>query len=152
MRQMIAIRNEVTGEGAPLEEACRQAVRRRLEKKERLSGFGHRVHKETDPRVETLFRLTREAGFNGEYLDLALAVGRAYEAETGKPLPLNIDGAYAAMLCELGFPPELSNALWMFSRLVGMMAHAYEEQTRMRPRRYIHPIDWEYDGPAEREV
>jgi len=22
----------------------------------------------------------------------------------------------------------------------------------MRPRRYIHPTDWEYDGPPEREL
>ncbi len=152
MRQLMAIREEVRSGAMPMEEACRQAVRQRLQRKERLGGFGHRVHKEIDPRVEQLFRLTREAGFEGEYLDLTLAIGRALEAETGKRLPPNIDAGYAAILCELGFPPELSNALWFFSRFVGIMAHAYEEQSRMRPRRYIHPIDWEYDGPPEREL
>ena len=151
MRQWVAIRDEVRGGSASLEEACRLAVEARLARRERIEGFGSRVHKEIDPRVEKLFRITREAGFDGGYLDLALAVERALEAKTGKKLPLNIDGAYAAILCELGFQPELANALFLLSRSVGIMAHAREEQARMRPRRYIHPIDWEYDGPAERK-
>jgi citrate synthase len=152
MRQLISIRKEVAAGTAPLEAACRQAVRRRLDQGERLSGFGHRVHKEVDPRMDKLFEVTREAGFPGEYLDLVAAVARALEAETGKRLPVNIDGADAAVLCEIAFPPELSNPLWMLARSVGMIAHAHEEQTRMRPRRYIHPTDWEYDGPPEREL
>ncbi len=151
MRQWFAIRDEVRDGSASLEEACRRAVEARLARRERLEGFGSRVHKEIDPRVEKLFRITRGAGFAGGYLDLALAVERALEAKTGKKLPLNIDGAYAAILCELGFQPELANALFLLSRSVGIMAHACEEQARMRPRRYIHPLDWEYDGPAERK-
>lgn len=150
MRQMISIREEVAADSVPLEDACRQAVRRRLEKGERLGGFGHRLHKEVDPRVDRLFEVTRDAGFRGEYLELVFAVERALEAETGKKLPVNVDGAYAAVLCEIGFPPGLSNSLWLLSRSVGMIAHAHEEQARMRPRRYIHPTDWEYDGPPER--
>lgn len=152
MRQLTAIREETASGDVPLDEACRAAVRRRVERKERLGGFGHRVHKEVDPRVDRLFDLTRESGFRGMYLDLALGVARALETETGKRLPVNIDGAYAAILCEVGFPPELSNPLFLLSRSIGMMAHAHEEQQRMRPRRYIHPVDWEYDGPEERQM
>jgi citrate synthase len=152
MRQLISIRNEVATSDAPLEEVCRRAVRRRLDQGKRMSGFGHRVHKEADPRLTRLFEVTREAGFSGEYLDLVSAVERAIESETGKRLPVNVDGADAAVLCEIGFPPELSNPLWLLARTVGMIAHAHEEQTRMRPRRYIHPTDWEYDGPPEREL
>ena len=97
------------------------------------------------------FHITREAGFAGGYLDLALAAERTLEARTGKKVPINIDGVYAAILCELGFQPEFANAVFLLSRSVGIMAHAREEQARMRPRRYIHPLDWEYDGPAERK-
>jgi citrate synthase len=151
MRQWFAIREEVRSGSSSLEEACRLAVEARLVRRERLEGFGSRVQKEIDPRAKKLFQITREAGFTGDYLDLALAVERALEAKTGRKLPLNIDGAYAAILCELGFLPELANALFLLSRSVGVMAHAREEQARMRPRRYIHPTDWEYDGPAERK-
>jgi len=152
MRQWFAIRDEVRGGSALLEDACRRAVEARLARRERIEGFGSRVHKEVDPRVEKLFRITREAGFTGGYPDLAQAVGRALEVKTGKKLPMNIDGAYAAILCELGFRPQLANALFLLSRSVGIMAHVYEEQARMRPRRYIHPVDWENDGPDERSL
>ncbi len=152
MLQMKAIREEVTANGRPLPEACREAVRRRLDRGERLGGYGHRVHKVEDPRVEKLFRIARESGLKGEYLKLVFAVREALEKETGKRLPVNIDGAYAAILCEIDFPPGLANALWLLSRSVGIIAHAHEEKTRMRPRRYIHPTDWEYDGPPERTV
>lgn len=150
MLQMAAIRDEVAATGAPLDEACRQAVRRRIQRGERLGGFGHRVHKEEDPRVERLFEIARSCGLRGGYLELVLAVRDALEVESGKRLPVNIDGAYAAILCEIGFPPGLANPLFLLSRSVGMIAHAHEERTRMRPRRYIHPTDWEYDGPPLR--
>jgi citrate synthase len=152
MRGLISIREEVVAYGAPLEEACRAAVRRRLEKRERLGGFGHRMHKEEDPRVGQLFQIARSAGVKGEYLDLVSAVRQSLCEETGKTLPINIDGGYAAVLCEIGFPPGLSNSLFLLSRSVSLMAHAHEEQSRMRPRRYIHPTDWGYDGPPHREL
>ena len=57
------------------------------------------------------------------------------------------NGPHAAILSEIGFPPGLANALFLLSRSVGMMAHAHEERTRMPPRRYIHPTEWECDGP-----
>lgn len=152
MRQLMSIREEVDSQQLPLEEACLTAVRRRLEIGERLGGFGHRLHKEDDPRTLRLFDIAREIGLKTEYLDLVTALRKVLEAETGKPLPVNIDGGYAAILCEIGFPPELANALFLLSRSVGMMAHAREEQARMRPRRYIHPTDWEYDGPPSRNI
>jgi len=152
MRQLIAIREEVSSQQVPLEDACRAAVRRRLDSGERLGGFGHRLHKEDDPRQLRLFEIARATGLNEGYLDLVQAVRQALEVETGRRLPINIDGAYAALLCEIGFPPELANPLFLLSRSVGMMAHAHEEQARMRPRRYIHPTDWEYDGPAPRRL
>ncbi len=152
MLQMMSIREEVISTGMPLSDACRVAVHRRLEEGERLGGYGHRIHKEKDPRVEKLFGIAREVGLKGEYLELVFAVRAALEKETGKKLPVNIDGAYAAILCEIGFPPGLANALFLLSRSVGMMAHAHEERTRMRRRRYIHPTDWEYDGPPAREL
>jgi citrate synthase len=151
MRQWLAMRDEVRSGSSSVEEASRLAVEARLARGERLEGFGSRVQKEIDPRLEKLFQITRDAGFSGGYLDLALAVERALAVATGKKIPINIDGVYAAILCELGFRPELANALFLLSRSVGIMAHSHEEQARMRPRRYIHPTDWEYDGPGERK-
>jgi len=71
---------------------------------------------------------------------------------TGKDLPINIDGATAAILSEMGFPPTLSNALFMVARLTGILAHANEEITQMTPMRRIDPVDHGYDGPPERNL
>ncbi len=116
----------------------------------RLSGFGHRQHKRQDPRLQRLFELAREANVRGDYLEAARAIEGALKRTTGKDLPINIDGAMAAILCEIGFPLTLSNAVFMISRLTGIMAHVNEEITRMTPMRRIDPVDWSYNGPSER--
>jgi citrate synthase len=118
----------------------------------RIAGFGHRQHKKLDPRLDRLFSLAKEAEVNGMHLEAAQAIVRALKRSTGKDLPINIDGATAAILCEIGFPPTLSNALFMVARLTGILAHANEEITRMPPMRRIDPVDHGYEGPPERNL
>jgi citrate synthase/citryl-CoA lyase len=38
------------------------------------------------------------------------------------------------------------------ARIPGLVAHVYEEQTRMRPMRRINPLEHEYDGTPERNL
>ena len=118
----------------------------------RISGFGHRQHKERDPRVERLFALAREADVSGRFVQAAFALERALESALGKPLPLNIDGATAAIFCEIDFPPELANAVFMVARLAGILAHAQEEKITMPPMRRIDPVEHGYSGPANRHL
>ncbi len=118
----------------------------------RIAGFGHRQHKKLDPRLEQLFSLASEAEVDGIYLEAAHALVRALKRSSGKDLPINIDGATAAILCEIGFPPSLSNALFMVARITGILAHANEEITRMTPMRRIDPVDHAYDGPPMRNL
>ena len=118
----------------------------------RIAGFGHRQHKKLDPRLGKLFSLAREAEVNGIYLEAAQSLARALKRSTGKDLPINIDGATAAILCEIGFPASLSNALFMVARLTGILAHANEEITRMPPMRRIDPVNHGYDGPSARNL
>jgi citrate synthase len=72
--------------------------------------------------------------------------------ETGRSLPANVDGAIAALLCDLDIPPEIGNAFFIISRVAGLVAQVHEEKSRMRPMRKIHPEDIEYDGPKERKL
>jgi citrate synthase len=118
---------------------------------ERLPGFGHRIHTR-DPRAIKLFQIASDLGIAGGHVDMAKAIEDATEQENGKKLPINVDGAIGALLCEMNFPPELANAFFMLARLPGLVAHVYEEQTRMRPMRYINPKDHEYDGSSERKL
>jgi len=117
----------------------------------KASGFGHRLHTK-DPRTARLFSLAEELGLAGRHVRIARAVESALERSTGKALPINVDGAIAALLCDLGFPPELGNAFFIIARVPGLVAHVHEEKTRMKPMRKIHPENYEYDGPGERET
>jgi citrate synthase len=118
----------------------------------RLPGFGHRQHKRKDPRLERLFELAQQANVPGNHLQAARAIEGALKRSSGKDLPINIDGAIAAILCEVGFPVTLSNALFMVARLTGLLAHAHEEITQMPPMRRIDPVDFGYAGPADRDL
>jgi citrate synthase len=117
----------------------------------RIPGYGHRVHTE-DPRSARLFALAEEVGIAGEYVEMAHAIRSAMKEEFGRDLPMNVDGAIATMLCEMDFPPEMSNGIFAISRSGGLVAQVYEEQTRMRPMRRIDPAAHEYDGPPERKL
>ncbi len=116
----------------------------------RMPGFGHRVHS-NDPRTARLRELSRQAGLYGGHLQLADAI-EAHFSETGKALPLNVDGAVAAVLCELGVDPLIGNAFFILPRVAGLVAHFAEERTRERVMRRIDQSTAEYDGPAKREA
>lgn len=135
-----------------MDAAADQVVAEWQAAKRRIPGFGHRQHKSVDPRLEKLFGLAKEAGVQGDYLEAADALARALNRNTGKDIPVNIDGAVAAILCEIDFPCSLSNALFMVARITGILAHANEEITNMPRMRVIDPVDYGYDGPEEREL
>ena len=81
-----------------------------------------------------------------------MAIEGALKKTIGKDLPINIDGAMAAILLEIDFPRGLANALFMVARIAGIFAHAHEEQTRMPPMRRIHPVEHGYSGRPQRKI
>lgn len=121
------------------------------EKKKKLSGYGHRIHT-NDPRTDKLFQLAAKYGVHGNFIDIAIAIENKLSDITGRKLPLNVDGAIAAVLCEMEFDPLLANAFFMIARLPGLVAHIVEEKTRQKPMRKIDPSQYEYDGPEERAL
>jgi citrate synthase len=117
-------------------------------------GFGHRFHTR-DPRAARLFQMALELELEGEHVRLLRATERAIEARAshfGRPLPVNVDGAIAAISADLGFDYELGNAIFLISRLPGLIAHAHEERTRQSPMRQIDPKEYEYDGARQRRL
>ncbi|MFO0829802.1 MAG: citryl-CoA lyase [Phycisphaerales bacterium] len=119
----------------------------------RISGFGHRIHTK-DPRTARLLELASAAGLvgdRGQHIEAARAIERAFAA-TGKPLPINVDGAIGAVLADLGFDPRLLNGIFMIARTPGLVAHVVEEQTREKPMRRIDPVKHAYDGPLDRTL
>ena len=66
-------------------------------------------------------------------------------AEIIKPLPINVDGAIAAVLHDLGYPSEAAKLIFIVGRTAGLAAHVMEEYARERPMRVRIPVV--YDGP-----
>jgi len=116
----------------------------------RLPGFGHRVHTD-DPRSHRLLALAKDASAAGPHVAVAEAIV-AELAASGKALPLNVDGAIAAVLADLGFQPDLANGFFILARTAGWMAQVIEERQREKPMRRIDQGAAAYDGPAPREL
>jgi len=151
MEQMMAVAQRADAEKISDEEAAQKIVDDAKAKKQRLSGFGHRIHTD-DPRTKRLLAMTQELGLAGRYVRIATMLEDRLAASSGKKLPLNVDGAIAAVLCDLGFGTSVANAFFIMSRVAGMVAHIEEERHREKPMRRIHPSDHEYDGPPPRDV
>lgn len=126
--------------------ACMTVAQAR-ERGERLPGIGHRVHTE-DPRTVVLMSLASDAGAAGDGIECLRAIEEAV-AETIRPLPVNVDGALAAVLFDLGFPPLFAKLVFIVGRVAGLTAHVTEEYTRERAMRVRIPV--RYDGPPPRD-
>lgn len=131
------------GDAAALVSAYRSSGRR-------IPGLGHRIHT-ADPRAARLFTLAEEAGVAAQGVRAIQDIAAALAEQTGRALPVNVDGAIAAVLVDLDIAPELANAFFIMARVPGLVAHIHEEGTRQRPVRLIDPADHDYDGPPPRE-
>ena len=119
--------------------------------KKKLPGFGHRIHK-NDPRTSKLLGYAREFGLADSWVrlleGLADGVGKAF----GRDLPVNADGAIAALLLEMGIAPELANSFFIMARVPGFVAHIHEEKTIQRPMRRIDSVNHIYTGVSARDI
>ena len=126
-------------------------VKESREQRKRILGFGHRIHTK-DPRTKKLFRLSEELQIAGDHIALSKAIEKELEKQTGKSLPINVDGAIAAIISDMGFDWRLGKAFFLLGRVAGLTAHVYEEQTREKPMRKMFTVDCDYDGPEERSL
>jgi citrate synthase len=140
--------------GKTMQQAAEAIAAECAELREVPPGFGHRYHTR-DPRAARLFQMALELEVEGEHVRLIRAAERALEQHRDRfdrPLPVNVDGAIAAICADLGFAYELGNAIFLISRLPGLIAHAHEERLRQMPMRQIDPKDHDYDGARDRRV
>ncbi|HEY3384481.1 MAG TPA: citryl-CoA lyase [Vicinamibacterales bacterium] len=140
-------------QGATVQAAAEALVKSYRATGRRPPGFGHRIHT-SDPRAARLLQMAHELELDGEHVQMIRTVERLLShAEAGeKPLPLNVDGAIAAVCGDMGFEPELGNALFIIARIPGLIAHSNEERARQQPMRQIDPKDAMYDGPPPRRL
>ena len=116
-----------------------------VEEKGYVPGLGHRFHP-VDPRAPRLLELTREFAargvVNGRFADISKVIEAEVARRKGKRIPLNIDGATAVIYGELGFPPPLTRGLFVLSRSVGILSHAWEQSQQSERNKGPLPREW----------
>jgi citrate synthase len=163
--QCVALYNAIAariGDGPATDQGLAQAVRAEMAALadrgvRHVPGFGHRFHPR-DPRAPRLLELVELAAGEGAVSGRFAAIGRGVEAQLaadkGRLIPMNIDGATGVVFAELGFPPPLCRGLFVLSRSVGALAHAFEEmQSGERNKGPIpRQLIWTYTGPPPRKL
>ncbi len=96
----------------------------------KLPGYGHPLHKPVDPRAERILALADERRVAGPAVFIARRIVPAAAKVFGRPLPMNVSMAIAALLVDLDFPPAMAKALPILARTAGLLAHLAEEQQR----------------------
>ena len=145
----------LVGEWVSHDDAARRLVDQAREQDRIPPGFGHRFHTR-DPRAARLLQMALELDLDGPHVQFIRAVERVlaerHDDASSQPAQVNEDGAIAAICGDLGFDADTASAVFMISRLPGIVAHALEEQRRQRPMRSIDPTDYVYDGPDEQRL
>ena len=145
---------EMVRKGSSQREAAAKLVEQTADSDVPPPGFGHRFHTR-DPRAARLFQMALELEVEAGHIQMIRAVEIVLHEKLGaeaEHLPVNIDGAIAAVCGDIGIPPSVANALFLISRVPGIAAHVEEERTRQAPMRQIDPKDHIYDGPSERRL
>lgn len=124
-------------------------IQDKLDNKEKVMGFGHRVYKNGDPRAKHLQKMSLEMGkMTGNMKWYEMSV-RIEEIVTGaKGLKPNVDFYSASVYTALEIPRDLFTPIFAISRVSGWTAHIleqYENNRLIRPRA-------EYVGPTEQKV
>jgi citrate synthase len=119
-------------------------VRARLERKDKIPGFGHRVYRTEDPRATHLRRFSKLLGEkSGEPQWYAISERIEQVVRAEKKLYPNVDFYSATTFYSLGIPVDLYTPIFAVSRMSGWTAHVleqYKNNRLIRPRTdYIGP-------------
>ncbi|WP_261569019.1 citrate synthase 2 [Frankia gtarii] len=144
--RVLAMLDEVERTGDPL-----GYVRRALDRKERLMGFGHRVYRAEDPRARVLRRTARDLGSDryeaAEALEAA-AIEELTNRFPDRPLRTNVEFWSAVVLDFAEVPAHMFTSMFTCARTAGWSAHILEQQ---RTGRLIRPSA-RYVGPDPRPL
>ncbi|SDH74611.1 citrate synthase [Alteribacillus bidgolensis] len=130
-------------------------IRKALDNKEKIMGFGHRVYKQGDPRAKHLRdmseKLTKITG-ESKWYDMSIKVEEMVVGEKGL-LP-NVDFYSASVYHSLGIDHDLFTPIFATSRVSGWLAHIleqYSDNRLIRPRaEYVGPDKQKYIPVDER--
>ncbi len=119
-------------------------VAEKIEKKQKLMGFGHRVYKNGDPRAKYLKAVSRDLAQqtgDDQWYQISAKIEEVFVAAKGiKP---NVDFYSATVYHSLGIDHDLFTPIFVISRTSGWLAHIleqYADNRLFRPRaEYVGP-------------
>jgi citrate synthase len=121
---------EAAKSGETNEAVARRIARDLRERKQPVAGFGHPLHKPEDPRAVRLLTLADERKVAGAHVAFLRALAPIVDEIWQRHLPININGAIAAIMLDLDFPMESLRGIPILSRCAGLIGHLYEETQR----------------------
>ena len=119
-------------------------IKEALARKQKISGFGHRVYRTEDPRATHLRRMSRdlsESSGTRKWFETSRVIEEVVKRE--KNINANVDFYSATVYYNLGIPVDLFTPLFAVSRISGWTAHVLEQ---LDNNRLIRPRA-EYTGP-----
>lgn len=125
---------------------AREFIRTKLQHKEKIPGFGHRIYKTLDPRAPFLKEMSERLGKrsgNLKWYEMSTAIQQIVKEEKG--LDANVDFYSASTYHSMNVPTDLFTPIFALSRVAGWTAHVMEQ---LKDNRLIRP-DAEYVGPVD---
>jgi citrate synthase len=113
-------------------------VRRKLQNKEKIMGFGHRVYKVEDPRAKELKIIAAELDKIRDNQWTTLSEELVEAVQKRKNLYPNVDFYTAAVYVNLGIPDDLFINIFVAGRIAGWTAHIMEQYKDNKVIRPIH--------------
>lgn len=133
------------------ENAVADKVNEVVVSKKRISGMGHRVHK-NDPRRDILWQKAAQLNLAGDHVYISTIITDIFEQVKGRRLPINVDGVIGAIVADLNLDPSIAKALFIYGRVAGLSAHYFEEILTQPPMRRINFSDAKYTGEKDKSL
>jgi citrate synthase len=114
-------------------EGAKVWVKKALEDKVKIMGFGHRVYKNGDPRAKILKGMSKELSEktgNQKWFEMSKIIEDTVVSEKGL-LP-NVDFYSATVYYSMGIPMDLYTPIFAVSRTSGWLAHIFEQYSNNR--------------------
>lgn len=126
-RLFLRVEEEAKNHAGDLKAAAHAVVTDLRAKRQAIPGYGHPEHKERDPRVDALFAVSKRAGADQKYVEIAQIIESVIPAIVGRELKLNVSAAIPAVLLDVGFPVNALKGVPILARTASLIAHLNEE-------------------------
>ena len=97
-----------------------------------------------------LFEISESFGLADRHIRLALDIESELKAASGGRIGMNVDGAIAAIISDLGIDWRFGKGFFIIARSAGLVAHAHEQMTQEKPFKAVPLDEIVYTGPDER--